>query len=203
MNWPHTAHNNTRESPRYICTIFTIILYFLNFLINFKPSITPLIFIFITYYYFAKKKRERPYFFKSKLHIYIYFIIFVTFFPFALILYFWKSNLYSRFLIFAFWYYQFCTSKNPIFSTHFHLGVRLLAWLLSPPLDSPFSPPGRLYFLPPPSLLYPTLWISLCVPDGGELLGNWLLAGSVSLVLIPPFILLASSISFLPLLFSV
>ena len=27
----------------------------------------------------------------------------------------------------------------------------------------------------------------LCVPDGGEHLGNWLLAGSVSLLLIPPF----------------
>ena len=75
---------------------------------------------------------------------------------------------------------------NPIFSTHFYLGVRLLAWLLSPPLDSPFFPPGCLYFLPPPSLLYPTLWISLCVPDVGEHLGNWLLAGSVSFPLIAP-----------------
>ena len=83
--------------------------------------------------------------------------------------------------------YQFCTFKNPIFSTYFYLGARLLAWLLSPPLDSPFSPLGRLCLLPPPSLLYPTLWISLCVPDGGEHLGNWLLAGSVSLLFIPPF----------------
>ena len=58
--------------------------------------------------------------------------------------------------------YQFCTFKNPIFSTYFYLGARLLAWLLSPPLDSPFSPPDRLYLLPPPSLLYPTLWISVC-----------------------------------------
>ena len=32
----------------------------------------------------------------------IYIMISVTFF--SLILYFWKSNLYSRFLIFAFWY---------------------------------------------------------------------------------------------------
>ena len=54
MNQPHTAHN-TRESPRYTFTIFTIILYFFIF----KSSITPLIFIFITYYYFAKKERER------------------------------------------------------------------------------------------------------------------------------------------------
>ena len=68
-----------------------------------------------------------------------------------------------RFLIFAFWYfYQFCTFKNPIFSTHFYLGARLLAWLLFPPLDSPFSPPGRLCLFLNPSLLYPTLWISVC-----------------------------------------
>ena len=40
--------------------------------------------------------------------------------------------------------------------------MRLLAWLLSPSLDSPFSPPGRLCLLPNPSLLYPTLWISVC-----------------------------------------
>ena len=88
------------------------------------------------------------------------------FFFFSLILYFWKSNLYSRILIFAFWYcFQFCAFKNPIFSTYFYLGARLLAWLLSPTLDSPFSPRGDLCLLPPPSLLYPTLWISLCVPD--------------------------------------
>ena len=58
--------------------------------------------------------------------------------------------------------YQFCTFKNPVFSTHFYLGVRILAWLLSPALDSPFLPPGRLCLLPNPSLLYPTLWISVC-----------------------------------------
>ena len=84
--------------------------------------------------------------------------------------------------------YQFCTFKNPIFTTHFYLEARLLAWPLSPALDSPFSPPGRLYLLPPPSLLYPTLWISLCVLDGGGHLGNWLLAGSVFLLMIAPFI---------------
>ena len=33
--------------------------------------------------------------------------------------------------------------------------------MLSPPLDSPFSPLGCLYLLPLPSLLYSTLWISL------------------------------------------
>ena len=36
------------------------------------------------------------------------------------------------------------------------------------PFDSPFSPPGHLYLLPPPSLLYLTLWISLGVPGCGE-----------------------------------
>ena len=82
---------------------------------------------------------------------------------FSLILYFWKSNLYSRFFIFAFGIcYQFCTFKSPIFSTHFYLGGRLLAWLLSPSLDSPFSPPIHLCLLRPPSPLYPTLWISMC-----------------------------------------
>ena len=70
--WPHTAHN-TRESPRYIFTIFTIILFFWCCLIVFsfffffsffklfkifKSSISPLIFIFITYYYFSKKNRH-------------------------------------------------------------------------------------------------------------------------------------------------
>ena len=117
-------------------------------------------------------------------------------------LYFWDSNLYSRFLSLLFGIcYQLCTFKNPIFSTHFYLGQRSLVWLFSPPLDSPSSP-GRLYLPPPPFLLYPTLWISLCVPGCGEHLGKGLLAGSVSLLLIPPFILLDTSVSFLPLLFS-
>ena len=89
--------------------------------------------------------------------------MFFFFFFFSLILYFWKSNLYSRFLIFAFWYLlSILYLRNPFFSIHFYLRVRLLAWLLFPPLDSPFSPPGCLCLLPPPSLLYPTLWISVC-----------------------------------------
>ena len=67
---------------------------------------------------------------------------------------------------------------NLIFSNCFYLGVWLLPWWLSSPFDSPFSPAGHLYLLPPASLLYPTLWISLCVPGCGEHLGNWLLAGS-------------------------
>ena len=120
----------------------------------------------------------------------IFFIIFVTF----LILYFWESNIYSRFLIFAFCH-QFCTFKYPILSTHFYLAVWLLAWLPSSPFDYPFSPPGHLYLLPTPSLLYPTLWIFLGVLGCGEHLGNWLLARLVSLLLTPPLLLLAT---FLP-----
>ena len=54
MNYPQTAHNNTRESPRYILNIFAII--FNSKFFIFKSSINPLIFIFITYYYFAKKR---------------------------------------------------------------------------------------------------------------------------------------------------
>ena len=55
-------------------------------------------FPFIMYYYFAKRKDPI-----LKANFYIFFIIFVILFGF-LILYFWESNLYSRFLIFAFWY---------------------------------------------------------------------------------------------------
>ena len=90
-----------------------------------------------------------------------FFFFLFSFCFFSLILYFWKSNLYSRFLIFAFCC-QFCTFKNPNFTTQFNLRARLLAWPLSPPLDSPFSPPGSLCLFLPPSLLYPTLWISVC-----------------------------------------
>ena len=51
--------------------------------------------------------------------------------------------------------YQFCTFKNLIFTTHFYLRVKSLAWLLSPALDSPFfstrsplSPPSPFSSLP-------------------------------------------------------
>ena len=58
-----------------------------------------------------------------------------------LILYFWESNVYPRFLILLFSIcYQFCTFKNLIFCIHFHLGMWLLAWLLSPVLTLPFLP---------------------------------------------------------------
>jgi len=69
------------------------------------------------------------------------------------------------------------------------------------PFDSPFSPPGHLYLLPPPSLLYLTLWISLGVPGCGEHLGNWLLARLVSPLLTPPLLLLVTSIFLHPLLY--
>ena len=47
--------------------------------------ITALIFVCITNYYLKKEReRERPYFL-SKLHIYIDFIIFVTFFSFNIV----------------------------------------------------------------------------------------------------------------------
>ena len=92
----------------------------------------------------------------------LFFFLLLLFF-FSLVLYFWKYKFYSRFLIFAFCICcQFCTFINPIFSTQFYLRARLLAWPLSLPLDSPFSPPGCLCLLPPLSLLYQTLWISVC-----------------------------------------
>ena len=49
---------------------------------------------------------------------------------------------------------NFVPFKNPIFSTHFYLGVWLLAWLLSPfwlsffSLRSPLSPPSPFSSLP-------------------------------------------------------
>ena len=65
-----------------------------------------------------------------------------------------------------------------------------------------FPPPGHLYFLPPPSLLNPILWISVGVLGFGEHLGNRVLPRFVSLILIPRFfLLLLTSIPFLPLLF--
>ena len=119
-----------------------------------------------------------------------------------LILHFWESHLYSRFLIFLFGIcYQYCTFKNLIFSTHFYLGVRLLAGLFSPPLDSPFFPQGHLYLLPPPSFLYLTLNLSGCSGlwrTVKELIIGWItlspfdssLFSSCHLYLPPPYSLL-------------
>ena len=67
--------------------------------------------------------------------------------------------------------FSLCTFKNLIFSTHFHLGMWLLAWLLSPPLTLPFlSQVTSISSLPLlfSSLLYLTLWISLGVLSCGE-----------------------------------
>ena len=103
--WKWTDPTLPTTIPEKVLDIFLLFYYDSLFFEIFKSSITPLILIFITYYYFAKKKR--PYFLKVNF-IYIYLIIFVTFFSFfsffSLILYFWSSKLYSRFLIFAFWY---------------------------------------------------------------------------------------------------
>jgi len=83
-----------------------------------------------------------------------------------------------------------------------HLRNWLLARLVSLLLSPPSSPPGHLYLLPPSSLLYVILWTSLIVQDCGEHLGNWSLARLVSPLLSPPLLLL-TSISLVPLLFSI
>ena len=74
------------------------------------------------------------------------------------------------------------------------------AWICLSPFHSPFSPPGHLCLLPPSSLLCVTPWTSLSVADCGEHIGNWLLASLLSPLLIPPFLLLVTSISLFPLL---
>ena len=77
MNWPHTAHNSSREIPRYI-----LLLSFLKILFYFKFFITPLIFIFITYYYKKKKtqnvlfQKKDPIFKANFIYILIVFVIF-------------------------------------------------------------------------------------------------------------------------------
>ena len=82
-----------------------------------------------------------------------------------------------------------------------HLGNTVLPRSISP-FDSCFSPPAHLHLLPPSSLLYVTLWFSLRVTDCGEHIGNCLLAGLLSSLLIPPLLLLVTSIFLLPLIFS-
>ena len=116
-----------------------------------------------------------------------FFFLFFLFF-FSLILYFWKSNLYSRFLIFAFWYFVVnfvhlkTQSSEPNFTWEwdYWLDHSLLLWtlLFLHQVVSVSSLP----------LLFSTqLCESLCIPDNGEHLGNWLLAGSVSLLFISLF----------------
>ena len=79
------------------------------------------------------------------------------------------------------------------------LGELITGWICLFPSDSPFSPPGHLC---PSSLLCVTPWTSLRGPDCGQNIGNWLLASFLSPFLIHPLLLLVTSISLLPLLFS-
>ena len=72
-------------------------------------------------------------------------------------MYFWKSSLYSRFLIFVFWYllsilYLYESNIQYPFS----LRDVITGLIALSPFDSPFSPPGHLYLPPPSSLLYVT-----------------------------------------------
>ena len=78
---------------------------------------------------------------------------------------------------------------------YYWLDLSLSFWL-------PLSLPGHLYLLTSSLLLYVTPWTSLSVPDCGDHLGNWLLARFRSPFLIPSLLLLVTSISLLPLLFS-
>ena len=76
------------------------------------------------------------------------------------------------------------------------------AWICLSPFHSPFCPPVHLCLLAPSSLLFVTPWTFPRCPDCGEHIGNWLLASLLSHLLIPPLLLLVTSISLLPLLFS-
>ena len=75
-------------------------------------------------------------------------------------------------------------------------------WSCLSPFDSPLYPPGHLCLLPPSSLLCITPWTSLSGPDCGAHIRKWLLASLLSPLLIPPHLILVTSISLLPLLFS-
>ena len=67
------------------------------------------------------QKKDTLFFKANFIYIYYNFCDFVFFLNFSLILYFRKSNLYSRFLIFAFWY------------------LLSILYLLKPNLQYPFS----------------------------------------------------------------
>ena len=112
----------------------------------------------------------------------------VFFFFFSLILYFWKSNLYSRFLNFAFWYLsavlylQKPNLQYPFFTWEwaYWLDCSLFLWTLL--FLHQVASVSSL-----PFLFSAQLYESLCDLDSGEHLGNWLLAGSVTLFFNPPF----------------
>ena len=78
----------------------------------------------------------------------------------------------------------------------------ITGWICLSPFDSLLYPPGHLCLLPPSSLLCITLWTSLSGPDCGEHIRKWLLASLLSPLLIPLHLILVTSISLLPLLFS-
>ena len=78
----------------------------------------------------------------------------------------------------------------------------ITGWICLSPFDSPFYPPGHLCLLPPSSLLCATPWTSLRGPDWGEHIAKRTLASLLSPLLIPPLLLLVTSISLLSLLFS-
>ena len=130
-NWMDLTLPST--TPEKFLDIFLLlsflIFYFLYYSFNFHLYNLPL------------PCKKRPYF-KANfiyIHTYIYYN-FCDWFCFVLLmLYFWESNLYSRFLIFAFWYLlSILYFKILTFTTRFYLGVWLLAWFPSPLLTLPF-----------------------------------------------------------------
>ena len=203
-------------------------------------------------------QKKKILFFKANfIYTYIFFnnfcdFVFFFFFFFSSILYFWKSNLYSRFLIFAFWYLlsilylwepnlqypfilgseitglttlppfglSFFSTRSPLslpyplssLSNSINLFVcsgwwrtlreLITGWICLSPFDSPFYPPGHLYLLPSSSLLCITPWTCLRGPDCGVHTRKWLLASLLSSRLIPLYLILVTSISLLPFLFS-
>ena len=111
---PHTVHNSSRKSLRY--TFTTIILFFLFYLLFLSPHYS----FNFHFYNLLLPCKKKTLFLKQISHIYMYFIIFVTF------LYCIFENLTSTQDFQSLLYgicYQLCTFKNRIFSTHFYLGV--------------------------------------------------------------------------------
>ena len=155
---------------------------FLLFFFNFKPCIMPLIFIFITYYYFAKRERETL-FLKANF-ICIYFIFLWLFFFNIVFLKIQPLLCIFNLCFLVVINFVPLRTQSP---------VPTLTWEQEYWLDCSL-PLWTLLFLHQvasvsslPLLFSTQICESLCVPEDGEHLGNWLLAGSVSLLLIPPF----------------
>ena len=90
LNWPHTAHNSSREIPICILTIITFWLKKFILYYSFSFHFYSLLLLFFQKLYFSKTNS-------------IYIFNFCSLFCFVLFrLYFWET--YSRFLIFAFCY---------------------------------------------------------------------------------------------------